>query len=1291
MKNSTRFLLVIVFLLVVGTIVFALISPTKTTKVIESIKKQISANPPTKLADVGSLTSSTNIQLAKDDRVIPILYQENLKLRATGDPAAGISATVPPGTKGTILAGPTPGLIKGVNIDYYSVQFDNGTTGWANGIFLKKIGSESVSLPDLPPISSSDTILPILSANRLFVADDGNASAVTHYGTLIGYGGTSKIEYTAIYGGVAGGEYDRALMAKFDLSSVPAGSKVEDAYIVARGNTAGTIGMNLADWTDEWAKIRPINEAWNDSGNWMCPTVADCAWKAGARWSVSTIPHNPLWPHGRGGDLSTQVGEPVALLNFNSGKETRSLDVERSYELKDLVQDWVDGRVANNGVYFDSQTNLDASLHSMIPFDGMRPLVDNPSASHPNVMQVGIDKLELHAVLSGGNPVTPPVTPGTNHTPVADNQSVSVNQGVAKPVTLVASDADSNSLTYSIVSQPAHGTLSGTAPNLTYTPTASYSGSDSFTFKVYDGVAYSNVATVSITVSAPASSIWATAGTRVQVSYKDGVYIRPTADSSTSLGIATLGTQGTVLNGPTVVGGYERYNVTWNTSSGIVTGWSALRESSGSWVGVSFTSTPTNPVTPGTNRVPVANNQSVSASQGVSKTVTLSASDPDGNSLTYSIVSQPAHGTLSGTGQNLTYTSATGYSGSDSFTFKAYDGVAYSNVATVSITVNPVDQPRIVSGLLIESLLGNHVNPPNYTGAWPAKGQSFTDPTTGIKVTRISDIMDSPRLNGSTGEYACPKGSTTTCLNNPQVGFLNGYSTYTNVNVNGHYAMALGTDSGLFHLYDLTTGAYKWPLYTEKTDPRWDLSGRPGTETTIYLTDGLGIYKADVLTKVKQTVYSLRNDFPSPALIESEDHVDQSTNARYRSIGVDFTYPAPSLPSPTTAPSTGSNHAPSATSKAVSTVQDRNKSIVLSASDVDGNSLTYSVVTQPAHGILTGTASNLVYTPSAGYYGRDSFTFKANDGIDNSNVATISISVNTKKRIVVNLYSSRMLPGMISTPDGGGHEMSPSGDWLFLALPPGMRFYRTSDLAQGITDRYVPFDTVTTYNHYSWSYDKQGNEVLVFLQNGNDKMESFAPATAQMTYIAHFLDFGVGWCLNYHIARIQNPAKKGWFLVSTYGLPNGIACPAGGGNIGWSGNSLFIVEVAPREQNPKIIRVSPTYDLRYIYNPSTGKYDDNGYYTEAFANIDLAGNKIYWGTNWYGTKNLELFMAELPSNWEQVSGSGTPYVPPVNTNKTPPVLHINPPTFSSILKLFTGSLMPWLANTYSSFWDFSPK
>src|SRR5690606_6925593 len=59
----------------------------------------------------------------------------------------------------------------------------------------------------------------------------------------------------------------------------------------------------------------------------------------------------------------------------------------------------------------------------------------------------------------------------------------------------------SDPLTYAIASGPANGALSGTAPNLTYTPNANFNGADSFSFTVNDGTVNSAAATVSITVN----------------------------------------------------------------------------------------------------------------------------------------------------------------------------------------------------------------------------------------------------------------------------------------------------------------------------------------------------------------------------------------------------------------------------------------------------------------------------------------------------------------------------------------------------------------------------------------------------------------------------------------------------------------------------------------------------------------------------------------------------------------------------------------------------------------------
>jgi len=104
-------------------------------------------------------------------------------------------------------------------------------------------------------------------------------------------------------------------------------------------------------------------------------------------------------------------------------------------------------------------------------------------------------------------------------------------------------------------------------------------------------------------------------------------------------------------------------------------------------------------ILPPVNNPPVAYDQSVTTAEDTSKGITLTASDPDSDPLTYFIETGPSHGSLSGSPPSVTYTPHPNYNGADSFTFKAYDGHAYSNIATVSITVTPVNDPPVVSDI----------------------------------------------------------------------------------------------------------------------------------------------------------------------------------------------------------------------------------------------------------------------------------------------------------------------------------------------------------------------------------------------------------------------------------------------------------------------------------------------------------------------------------------------------------------------------------------------------------------
>jgi hypothetical protein len=107
--------------------------------------------------------------------------------------------------------------------------------------------------------------------------------------------------------------------------------------------------------------------------------------------------------------------------------------------------------------------------------------------------------------------------------------------------------------------------------------------------------------------------------------------------------------------------------------------------------------TPTAPGGAPVNRAPTATPRAVTTAEDSPREVAIAGSDPDGDALTFAVASLPAHGTLSGTAPNLTYTPAPGYNGPDAFTFTVSDGALVSAAATVAITVTAVDDPPVTS------------------------------------------------------------------------------------------------------------------------------------------------------------------------------------------------------------------------------------------------------------------------------------------------------------------------------------------------------------------------------------------------------------------------------------------------------------------------------------------------------------------------------------------------------------------------------------------------------------------
>jgi hypothetical protein len=303
-----------------------------------------------------------------------------------------------------------------------------------------------------------------------------------------------------------------------------------------------------------------------------------------------------------------------------------------------------------------------------------------------------------------GNTATVSITvTSVNDAPVANAQSVTTVEDTAKNITLTASDVENDPLNFIVVSDPAHGTLTGVAPNLVYTPAANYYGPDSFAFKVNDGTTDGNTATVSITVTpvndvpvANAQSVTTAEDTDVNITLTavevDGDALNYIVVNNPTHGTLT-GTGANRVYTP-AANYYGQDSFTFKANDGIVDGTTAT-------VGITVTSV---------NDAPVANAQSVTTVEDTAKNITLTGSDVEGSGLTFVIVGNPEHGTLSGSGANRVYTPATNYTGPDSFTFAANDGTTIGNPATVSITVTPVNDAPVANPQSVSTPYNTPVN-----------------------------------------------------------------------------------------------------------------------------------------------------------------------------------------------------------------------------------------------------------------------------------------------------------------------------------------------------------------------------------------------------------------------------------------------------------------------------------------------------------------------------------------------------------------------------------------------------
>ncbi len=532
------------------------------------------------------------------------------------------------------------------------------------------------------------------------------------------------------------------------------------------------------------------------------------------------------------------------------------------------------------------------------------------------------------------------------------------NEDTSLPVTLAGTDADNNTLTYSIVTGPSHGTLSGTETSRTYTPAANYYGSDSFTFKVNDGRLDSAPANVSITVTgindAPVA-IAQSVSTDEDTS-KSGTLTGTDIDSS-ELTFA-LGTQ--AIHGIVTVQSNGSYNYTpaanyngpdaftFTSNDGSLTSQAAT---------VSIT---VNAV----NDVPVATAQSVTTEEDTSVEIVLAGTDVDSDPLTYTPGSVN-HGSLAqkaGTSNTYIFTPAANYNGPAAFNFTVNDGTLTSTPATVSITVDAVNDAPVAAAQAISTdedtqktgtLTGSDIEGSNLTFTVAADAEHGT---VTLETNGAFSYTPDANYNGS--------DSFTFTVHDGNLASLSATVTITVNAVND--APVASNDTGTVNEDGILMGGAILvnDSDVDNAELTAELVNSPTKGTLELLPNGTYTYT------------------PNPNYNGSDSFTYRATDGSLSSNLATVSITVQAV-----------NDAPIATAQSVTTDEDVAIEIELTGTDVDGDALSYTPGSV-GYGMLTLKSGNTyIYAPAANYNGSDLFTFKVNDGSVDSAPATVSITV----------------------------------------------------------------------------------------------------------------------------------------------------------------------------------------------------------------------------------------------------------------------------------------------------------
>ena len=575
-----------------------------------------------------------------------------------------------------------------------------------------------------------------------------------------------------------------------------------------------------------------------------------------------------------------------------------------------------------------------------------------PAANFNGTLTVPVTVSDGSGGTSAPFSLTITVSP-VNDAPVCFNVALTVNEDTAGDVAPSCTDVDGDTLTYSIVAQGASGTASVAAGQLHFVPAANINGSVTFTYRANDGTVFSNTANAVVTIT-PVNDAPVCSAVALTVNEDTAGDVAPSCtdvDGDTlTYSIVAQGASGTA----SVVAGQLHFVPAANINGSVTFTYRASDASLNS-----NTANAVVTITP-VNDAPVCSAVALTVNEDTAGDVAPSCTDVDGDTLTYSIVAQGASGTASVVAGQLHFVPAANINGSVTFTYRASDASLNSNTANAVVTITPVNDAPVCSAVAL----------------------TVNEDTAGDVAPSCTDV-DGDTLTycivaqGASGTASVVAGQ----LHFVPAANINGSVTFT------YRASDASLNSNTANAVVTITPVNDIPVITGQTT----LTTLEDTALTIVLAN--------------LTVTDVDNTYPTGFSLTLQ------AGSNYTFVGATIT-PAANFNGTLTVPVTVSdgsggtsapfsltitvsplNDAPVCFNVALTVNEDTAGDVAPSCTDVDGDTLTYSIVAQGASGTASVAAGQLHFVPAANINGSVTFTYRANDGTVFSNTANAVVTI----------------------------------------------------------------------------------------------------------------------------------------------------------------------------------------------------------------------------------------------------------------------------------------------------------